>query len=54
MTGCTTKTVVPYHFNNDILWIKRANPADDEMFKRELERIGLECMIMKYGDENVV
>ena len=48
------KMVIPCHYNNDILWMKNANPADDEMFKREVEKMGLTCAIMKHGDEIVV
>jgi hypothetical protein len=33
------------------LWKRNINPADDEMFKREVEKMGIECSIMKYGDE---
>jgi L-ascorbate metabolism protein UlaG (beta-lactamase superfamily) len=48
------KMVIPCHYNNDILWIKNANPADGEMFKREVEKIGLACTIMKHGDAIIV
>jgi len=48
------KRVIPCHYNNDLLWIREANPADDEMFKREVEKMGIECEIMKNGDEIVV
>jgi len=48
------KMVIPCHYNNDFMWIKKANPADDEMLKRKVEKMGLECTIMKYGDEIVV
>jgi hypothetical protein len=36
------------------LWIRKLNPADDEMFKREVEKMGIECIIMKDGDEILV
>ena len=26
-------------------------PADDQLFKREVEKLGIECVIMKHGDE---
>lgn len=48
------KMVIPCHYNNDFLWIKNANPADHKMFKREVEKMGLACTIMQYGDEIVV
>ncbi len=25
--------------------------ADDEMFKRKVEKMGIKCSLMKYGDE---
>jgi L-ascorbate metabolism protein UlaG (beta-lactamase superfamily) len=45
------KLVIPMHYNNDFLWKRNFNPADDAMFKREVEKMGIECVIMKYGDE---
>ena len=47
------KKVVPCHYNASMLWMKLA-PADAEMFKREVEKMGIECTIMKYGDEIIV
>ncbi len=34
-----------------IYFSRKLNVANDEMFKREVEKMGLECIIMKYGDE---
>ena len=48
------KKVVPCHYNASFLWIKNAAPADAEHFKHEVEGIGIECSIMKRGDELVV
>ena len=45
------KKVVPCHYNASFLWIKNAAPADEQLFKREVEKIGIDCTIMKYGDE---
>lgn len=45
------KKVIPMHYNCDFLWKRNINLADDEMFKREVEKMGIECSIMKYGDE---
>ena len=45
------KKVIPCHYNASFFWIKNINPADDQMFKREVEKLGIECSIMKYGDE---
>jgi len=47
------KKVVPCHYNCDFLWKRNINPADDEMFKREVEKMGIACHIMQYGDEIV-
>jgi L-ascorbate metabolism protein UlaG (beta-lactamase superfamily) len=46
--------VIPCHYGNSFLWIKNANPADAEMFKREVDIMGLRCVIMKHGDEIIV
>jgi len=32
-------------------WIKNIASADDQLFKREVEKLGVECSIMRYGDE---
>ncbi len=45
------KKVIPMHYNCDFLWQRNINPADDGMFKREVEKMGFECVIMNYGDE---
>ena len=45
------KKVIPCHYNCAFFWQRNANPADDEMFKREVEKMDIECTIMKYGDE---
>ena len=44
------KVVIPCHYNCDFFWRKNVNPADDEMFKREVEKMGVECHIMHSGD----
>jgi L-ascorbate metabolism protein UlaG (beta-lactamase superfamily) len=45
------KKVIPCHYNAAFLWIKNAAPTDEQLFKREVEKIGIECNIMKSGDE---
>ncbi|WP_340818263.1 MBL fold metallo-hydrolase [Methanolobus sp. WCC4] len=45
------KKVIPCHYNNDLLWQRNFYPADDQLFKREVEKMGIECTIMEYGDE---
>ncbi len=44
------KHVIPCHYNVPFLWIKNVAPADDQLFKREVEKLGAECHIMKQGD----
>ncbi|MFC1550015.1 MBL fold metallo-hydrolase [Candidatus Neomarinimicrobiota bacterium] len=44
------KRVIPCHYNASFFWIKNINPADDQLFKREVEKMGIECYIMQYGD----
>ena len=45
------KLVIPCHYNCPAFFSKKFNPADDEIFKREVEKMGIECIIMKDGDE---
>ncbi len=48
------KLVIPCHYNCPAFFSKNYNPADDKMFKEEVEKMGIECNIMKYGDEILV
>jgi len=48
------KMVIPCHYDNSFLLIKNTNPADSVMFKREVDNMGLRCVIMKHGDEIIV
>jgi len=45
------KRVIPCHYNVPFLWIRNIAPANDQLFKREVEKLGIECSIMQYGDE---
>jgi len=45
------KKVAPCHYNASFLWMRNADPADAKMFKREVEKMGIECIVMKSGDE---
>ena len=45
------KRVIPCHYNVPFLWIKDIAPADDQLFRREVKNMGIECNIMQYGDE---
>jgi len=48
------KLVIPCHYNCPAIFSKCYNPADDMMFKEEVEKMGIECTIMQYGDEIIV
>jgi L-ascorbate metabolism protein UlaG (beta-lactamase superfamily) len=48
------KKVVPCHYNASFLWMKNAAPADEQLFKREVQNMGIECIVMKRGDEILV
>ena len=43
-------TVIPCHYNCPALWTRKLNPADDQYFKREVERLGSSCIIMGDGE----
>lgn len=48
------KMVIPCHYNVPFLWIKNIAPADDQHFKRAVEKLGVECNLMRSGDEVVI
>ena len=48
------RMVLPVHYNCAFLGQRNINPTDDEMFNREVEKMGIECSIMKYGDEIII
>lgn len=43
--------VIPCHYNVPFFWKRRAAPADDKLFKQEMDNLGIECFIMQRGDE---
>lgn len=45
------KVVIPCHYNASFLWTRNAAPADERAFKYEVEKMGADCRLMKYGDE---
>ncbi len=45
------KMVIPMHYNLPAFFTNRYCPADDKAFKRDVEKLGCECRIMRYGDE---
>jgi L-ascorbate metabolism protein UlaG (beta-lactamase superfamily) len=44
------KLVIPCHYNSPALFSKKYNPADDKMFKEEVEKMGIECVILHKGE----
>lgn len=48
------KLVIPCHYNCPAFFSKKYNPADDIMFKQEVEKMGFGCTIMNYGDEIII
>jgi L-ascorbate metabolism protein UlaG (beta-lactamase superfamily) len=45
------RLVIPCHYNCPALFSKKYNPADEKMFKNEVKKMGIECSIMRSGDE---
>ena len=43
------KMVIPMHYDMPILFNKHYASVDESMFKREIEKLGSECMILKKG-----
>lgn len=44
------KRVIPCHYNAPFFWKRRFALADDKRFQREVERLGVECTILNYGE----
>ena len=44
------KLVIPCHYNCPAFFTKKYNPADDKMFKKEVEKMGIKCVILKMGE----
>ena len=44
------KLVIPCHYNCPAFFTKTYNPADNELFKREVEKTGSKCVIMHPGN----
>ncbi len=43
-------TVIPCHYNCPGLFTRKYNPADDQYFKRETEKLGSKCVILGDGE----
>jgi L-ascorbate metabolism protein UlaG (beta-lactamase superfamily) len=48
------KLVIPVHYNAAFLTQKNINPTDDKSFKLEVEKIGIGCHILQYGEEIIL
>ena len=48
------KKVIPTHYNCGALLSKKLNSANPDAFKNGVEKMGIECIIMKDGDEILV
>jgi L-ascorbate metabolism protein UlaG (beta-lactamase superfamily) len=48
------KNVIPCHYNCPGLFSKRYNSADEEKFKAEVEKAGLECTVLQSGQSFLV
>lgn len=44
------KLVIPCHYNVPAFFTQKYNPADDKMFKAEVEKLGIECAILRSND----
>ena len=44
------KLVIPCHYNCPAFFSKSFNPADDVLFKNEVEKIGSQCTLLRKGD----
>ncbi len=45
------KKVIPTHYNCPALLSKQLNPANPDVFRSGVEKMGMECIVMKDGDE---
>ncbi|MEO9870662.1 MBL fold metallo-hydrolase [Ekhidna sp.] len=43
------KMVIPVHYNCGAMFKKNYNPADDQLFKRRSEAMGVNCVILQNG-----
>lgn len=45
------KLVIPCHYNTSSLFSRNANPADDQWFRNEVLKMGIDCKLMSIGEE---
>ena len=51
VTLISPKLVIPCHYNVPFIWKRAFATADADTFKHEVEKLGMECAILHYGDE---
>jgi len=44
------RIVIPCHYSVPLFWKRRFARADDQRFKREAEKLGVECRILHSGE----
>ena len=44
------KLIIPCHYNVPAFFTKSFNPANDELFRRKVEKTGAECAILRSGE----
>jgi L-ascorbate metabolism protein UlaG (beta-lactamase superfamily) len=44
------KLVIPCHYNCPEIFTKTYNPADDGLFKADVEKTSAQCVILQMGD----
>jgi len=48
------KLVIPCHYNSPALFSRKYNPANNKMFKQEVEKMGFECVILNRGNSTEI
>jgi len=48
------KLVIPMHYNCPVLFTRKGNPADDLMFKKEVEKLRINCVILNKGESVII
>lgn len=46
--------VIPCHYNCPAFFSRKYNPADEKMFRHEVEKMGIRCRILNRGDSIVI
>ena len=44
------RMVIPCHYNCPAFFTRNYNPADEQLFRAEVEKAGAECVILQIGD----